>query len=329
MRNADAVTKKRPPEYLTPELVRFWNYLEPVNAPQTVGSYVLRCARPFELWIASHGVSLTTLPRMILQDFVGYLVNEKGLNPLSIRLTITGVTKYMEFRRNEGLQIPEVAEPQMPRSARVAEPPVLKNDRAIAAFLLGLTRADIGEPVLSLLRLLPFCGLRVEEAVNVRVTDVAYADRDDGKPQQVMIKVVGKGEKHRKTCLLPPGVVALNAYAPEILNPYSPTAGWRTARGGPWLFPSTRDDRYHVHKQTVQEAIKLVRPYVRGMNITPHALRRTFGTTLARHGVPIETVKLFMGHDSITTTSKFYTFLEPEAALVHLDKALDAGGDSR
>lgn len=62
---------------------------------------------------------------------------------------------------------------------------------------------------------------------------------------------------------------------------------------------------YHVAEQSrvYRAAAKAVKIPV----VTMHDLRRTFGTRCAESGVPMHTLKDWMGHASITITEQFYT----------------------
>jgi integrase len=65
---------------------------------------------------------------------------------------------------------------------------------------------------------------------------------------------------------------------------------------------------------------------------TPHDLRRTYGTRLARSGTPIHVLKEFMGHSSITTTQEFYLASNSQDAdrlRRVLAQQLDAGNSFR
>lgn len=48
---------------------------------------------------------------------------------------------------------------------------------------------------------------------------------------------------------------------------------------------------------------------------TPHHLRHTFGTTCLRNGTDLETLRLWMGHASITTTQKYLHALRAEQGM--------------
>ena len=41
-------------------------------------------------------------------------------------------------------------------------------------------------------------------------------------------------------------------------------------------------------------------------DLTPYCLRHTFATDCARAGVPLETVRWFLGHEDISTTANIY-----------------------
>ncbi len=46
--------------------------------------------------------------------------------------------------------------------------------------------------------------------------------------------------------------------------------------------------------------------------ITPHTLRRTFGSWLACAGVPMRTIQKLMGHQSVVITERHYAHLSPD-----------------
>ncbi|TPW14840.1 MAG: integron integrase [Halothiobacillaceae bacterium] len=166
-------------------------------------------------------------------------------------------------------------------------------------------------------------GLRLMEAVRLRVKDVDFARRE-------IVVREGKGFKDRVTMLpelvittLKTHLVKVKAlhdedltqgfgevYLPFALDKKYPNAGreW----GWQYIFPSKslsvdprsgKRRRHHLDEKAVQRAMKqavrdagLIKP------ATPHTLRHSFATHLLQSGYDIRTVQELLGHSDVSTT---------------------------
>jgi integron integrase len=166
-------------------------------------------------------------------------------------------------------------------------------------------------------------GLRLMEAVRLRVKDVDFARREilvrDGKGGKDRVTVLPAKlvealrrqlakarELHTVDCLAGYGEV----YLPFALARKYPRAprewGWQ------YVFPATvlsedprsgRMRRHHLDEQAVQRAVKnavrragIVKP------ASPHTLRHSFATHLLQAGYDIRTVQELLGHSDVKTT---------------------------
>jgi len=172
-------------------------------------------------------------------------------------------------------------------------------------------------------RLLYGTGLRLGEALNLRVKDLDF--------EYGLVHVcAGKGEKDRKT-MLPE---RLNLYLKRHLNqvrrlhevdlmdgagqvplPYAfdrKSPGAATEWGWQWVFPSTRMStdpetgliaRYALSPSTVQKAVKkAAKACGITKRVTCHSLRHSFATHLIEGGYDIRTVQELLGHKDLRTT---------------------------
>lgn len=172
-------------------------------------------------------------------------------------------------------------------------------------------------------RLLYGTGLRLGEALNLRVKDLDF--------EYGLVHVcAGKGEKDRKTML--PDQVAprlkrhlanvkrlheadLMDGAGQVPLPYAfdrKSPGAATEWGWQWVFPSSRMStdpqtgliaRYALSASTVQKAVKAAAKAC-GITkrVTCHTLRHSFATHLIEGGYDIRTVQELLGHKDLRTT---------------------------
>jgi site-specific recombinase XerD len=145
------------------------------------------------------------------------------------------------------------------------------------------------------------CGLRVEEIVTLRRTDVDH----DGE----QLRVEGKG---RKTRYVPVGEVALAAVRKYLERARPQLAAASTDRraevvGGQLFLSksgrplSTSDVRRRLRVWTTRGGVE--------GGASPHALRHSFATHLLDGGADLRSIQGLLGHASVSTT-QVYTRVE-------------------
>jgi integrase/recombinase XerD len=188
---------------------------------------------------------------------------------------------------------------------RIAEPdvlPVVLSRTEVQALLAALTEARFR----TCLRLIYHCGLRVGEAVAIRVRDVHGRET----PPRLHIRN-GKGGKDRYVPIAPAMVTELREWwrthqNPQFLFP-SPGRGWadRTLS----LAQSMARATGPMSVSSVQMAYRLARA-ASAVNTasTTHSLRHSYATHLLEEGVSLRQISQYLGHESLDTTV-IYTHL--------------------
>ncbi len=127
------------------------------------------------------------------------------------------------------------------------------------------------------------CGLRLGEAVHLRVEDV------DKERMALRIRS-GKGAKDR--------YVPLPKRLLEVLRAY-----WRAQPPEEWLVPGKKQG-CPLHPRSVQRAFEnAARRADIGKGVSIHSLRHAFATHLLEDGAHIRAVQAILGHASLSTTA--------------------------
>jgi integrase/recombinase XerD len=229
-----------------------------------------------------------------LQNFVHWIV-ELGMLASSQARTISGIRAFYRFLVLSGRLQDDPSEMiQQPKIGRKL-PDVLSNieiDALIDAIDLS---SQQGQRNKAILETLYSCGLRVSELVNLKISDLFFAEE--------FIKVVGKGSKERLVPIGNEAIKYINIYLNEIRVHQEIKHGFEdyvflNRRGK----PLTRVMIFTIIKNLALQ-IGLQK------TISPHTFRHSFATSLVEAGADLRAVQEMLGHESITTT-EIYTHLD-------------------
>lgn len=161
-------------------------------------------------------------------------------------------------------------------------------------------------------------GARVSEATSLRISDLNWHART--------VRIVGKGSKERRCPLWVNTMEQLRRLADKRPND---AHIFLNRRGEPIT-------RYGIHTMVERYVAKLraTSSLLRGKRISPHVIRHSTATHLLQAGVDINTIRAWLGHVSLDTTSIYAeTDLETKKrALATLDRGRTSkmsGGWSR
>ena len=144
----------------------------------------------------------------------------------------------------------------------------------------------------AILEVLYGCGLRVSEAVGLRMSNI-YS-------KEGFLRIVGKGDKER---IVPIGEMAAEALEAWFGARTEPARGFED-----YVFlnrfgkPLSRVSMFNmVKKQAMLAGVR--------KEISPHTFRHSFATHLVENGADLRVVQEMLGHESILTT-EIYTHID-------------------
>jgi integrase/recombinase XerD len=264
-------------------------------SPRTLDAYG-RDIRRLEAFLLEQGIARPgEVTAAELREFV-YRLKDDGLQPTSIRRTLSAVRTYFSFLLAEGLVVSDPSERLEPPRVWRRLPGVLSRAE-VERLLEAPDPADrLYWRDRALLEFAYASGVRVSELVAVRVLDL---DLEEG-----FARVFGKGAKER---LVPVGQGALRAIR-VYLREVRPTL--ERGRGKGVVFLNGRGEP--LSRMGVW---KILQKHVRRAGIrkrvTPHTLRHTFATHLLEGGADLAAVQEMLGHADISTT-QIYTHVDRE-----------------
>lgn len=249
-------------------------------------------ASQFARWAASHGLEPATAGARELRRYLAHL-SERRLSPATSARKLAALRALFRVQREHDRIAHNPAELLATPKRGSHLPRVLKAREA--AGLLDAIPA--GSPLAlrdrAMLELAYSCGLRAEELVSLRVSDVDH----DGE----QLRVEGKGSKTRFLPVGEPAMAALRAYLERA----------RPALAGPEqqvLFVSKSGRA--LHTSDVRRRLRTWNAQARiAGGVSPHALRHSFATHMLDGGADLRSIQELLGHASISTT-QIYTRVE-------------------
>ena len=250
----------------------------------TVASY---CS-DIEFFLEYYTSDLTLVAPSDIEDF---LASRIELSKRSQARMLSSLRSFFKWLVLEGLikdnPCDKVDGPKLGRYL----PDVLSVDEVFSIIDSVQTDSWLGMRDKALLEILYGCGLRVSEAVGLKIS-LLYLDKG-------FVRIIGKGNKERLVPIGDAAVGSIRIYlenrplefsAAEHLflnrygNPLSRVSAFNTVKKAVWAAG--------IHKE-----------------VSPHTFRHSFATHLIENGVDIRFVQEMLGHESVSTT-EIYTHID-------------------
>lgn len=214
---------------------------------------------------------------------------EKPLAMRSARRVLSSIRRFCAFLNGRGMAKDNPAVMVELGRVRVQPPVILTPEEVDALIAAAKGNTPVAARDRALVELLYSTGLRISEALSLKVVDVS--------PQSRTLLVRGKGGKERQTIFGARAEAALNEYVRArftLISDGAPDPG-AFFLGNKGKALTARAAHRILHKLT--EAAALIKP------VSAHKLRHAFATHLLDGGADLRTVQALLGHASLETTN--------------------------
>ena len=257
-------------------------------AKNSIESYERDLAK-LRVWAEKNNFDIVNLTRQDLREWLIDLAGEK-LSENSKRRLISALRGFYKFLQFDGHIKKNPAEDLIAPQKGVYLPKFLNENDIEVLFAVPDVSGEIGLRDRAILELMYACGLRVSEAVDLKIGDI---DVDAG-----ILTCKGKGSKTRRVPVGKSAIEWLKNYLVlrrkkenvEINNLFV------TSSGRP------------INRQTIFKFIKEYAEKAGLEDVSPHTLRHSFATHLVQHSADIRSVQQLLGHADISTT-QIYTHI--------------------
>jgi integrase/recombinase XerC len=270
-----------------------WLESEKMYSKHTLAAYQGDIAAFFEFLngYAGETVSLEMLEGLAVRDFRSWLAgrHKNGLTFKSTARALSTLRSFYKFLdRQEILRNHAVFNVSMPKVGK-ALPKALNADDAINATntIEAMSNQDwTGKRDFALLMLIYGCGLRISEALGLKVKDI---------PLGGVLRITGKGNKQRELPVIPAIITAIKDYLAVC------------------PFKQGREDFVFLGAQGKQLQAPVFRRQLQLLrnamglpeSTTPHAFRHSFATHLLENGGDLRSIQELLGHASLSTTQVY------------------------
>ena len=269
------------------------NYLriERAMSQNTVASYCSDVVKFLEFFDKPH--RKVPAERLTAEDIREYLASCNGRSRRSQARLLSALRSFYNWMVLEGILKDNPCDRvDMPKLGRYL-PEVLSEEEVTRIIESVDVRTWQGRRDKAILEVLYGCGIRVSEAVDLKISGLYFTDG--------FIRVIGKGNKER--------LVPLNEMAADALKMYLDVRPEPAVSDvDDILFlnrfgkPLSRQSMFKMVK--IQALLADVRK-----EISPHTFRHSFATHLVENGADLRVVQEMLGHESVTTT-EIYTHID-------------------
>jgi site-specific recombinase XerD len=246
-------------------------------------------------------------------SFIRYLENDRGNTILTQNARLAMVHTFFEYIMIENPSLADQCQRilRIPQKRQIRKSLGYLSADEIKKILDEIDRLNtLGRRDYLLIALIYDTGARVQEVLDLKPCDFRF-------DSPAHVRILGKGRKERLCPLLPETLRLVIKYVEEYNRSISDSKPLFQGKGREKL---SRHGVRYILKKYVKKAGKQM-PSLLSRSISPHCLRHSKAVHLLQSGVPLITIKDFLGHADLRTT-QIYAETDLEAKR----KALQKGG---
>ncbi len=268
------------------------NYLTSIRKypDNTVNSY-LSDITIFKEYLSSLKINYLKVDKDIIREYLKVLGNS-NYKSSSINRILSSLKNYYDYLEYKHLiEYNPLKDLNRPKKEKRL-PNFINNNDYEEIIKKSLERTDfIGRRNTLLLELLYSSGIRISEALNIKIKDINMGDKS--------IRILGKGSKMR--------IVYFGEYAKEYLEEYLKVRNSSLE----YLFLN-KNNTLLTRRGAEYIISNLVKTSLLKKKVTPHTFRHSYATEMLNNGADIRSVQELLGHSSLSTTG-IYTHVTNEA----------------
>ena len=235
-------------------------------------------------------VDKNLLEKIIVSDFRAWLSerlsnhinnsNARALSTLRSFFRFLNENNYVENRQIFKIKTPKVSKP-LPRAIDFSN--IKKIIERLENFHKNRWEVERDQAILFLVY---GCGLRISEALSI--TKIILQN-------QTNLVITGKGKKQRMVPLIP--------IIKNKIDNYLTNCPFEIKTNQPIFL--TKNNKLYSRRNFAGLILKIRRELNLSEDITPHAFRHSFATSLLQENVDLRTIQELLGHASLSTTQRY------------------------
>ena len=226
----------------------------------------------FAKWLSSHrvGASWSKISRTDIDSFIIHQ-QQKGLSAATTNRQLAAIAGIFRYFQREGLLTENPCKYESRRKTPSTIPATLNVEGIRKAY-----QKSKGV-VHNMLGILAGSGIRLQELLDLQWSDIDFENNT--------INVSGKGMKARKVYCSGSVLDEMRSQSENALP------------GMKVFWVSQRNARYLIYHSLA--------PYCKSDKLSPHIIRHTFATELAKAGIPTADISKILGHKHLSTAQKY------------------------